>query len=108
MTTRSGFGSRLAVAFLVLSIFGVFSPQPAIAAGCHTACGNEQPPNCLGCTFMGLSYIMCLRLQCNFCQEDYCWVGLPTANDQLAGSEAAPAKTPQSKVLRVEFLAPRT
>lgn len=100
---------RLAVAVLLLAACGVFAPQPVAAAGCHTGCGNEQPPNCLGCTYLAFSQIMCLRLACNFCQEEYCWTGLPPTVDQVAGSESSAAsRAPESKVLRVELLTPRT
>lgn len=100
---------KVVVAVLLLAVYGFWAPRPAAAAGCHTGCGNEQPPNCLGCTFLAFSQIMCLRLACNFCQEDYCWTGLPSGRDQVAGSEpAAPPRTPVGKVLRVEVLTPRT
>ncbi len=103
-------GMRLAVAVVFLLFLGLMTPLPAEAAGCKTACGYEQPPNCLGCTFMALSHIMCLRLQCNFCQEEYCWVGVPAADDQLAQSEPAPAAAlpTRSKILLVKVLSPRT
>ncbi|HEX3129366.1 MAG TPA: hypothetical protein VH394_18670 [Thermoanaerobaculia bacterium] len=106
---RSNLRRRIAVAVLLLAAYGFWAPQPATAAGCHTGCGNEQPPNCLGCTFLAFSQIMCLRLACNFCQEDYCWTGLPAGGDQMTASgPAAAPKTPESKVLRVEVLSPRT
>jgi hypothetical protein len=106
---RSNLLRRVVVAVLISAASVICAPQPVAAAGCHTGCGNEQPPNCLGCTYLAFSQIMCLRLACNFCQEEYCWTGLPPTGDQMAGSEpSAPPRLPGSKVLRVEVLTPRT
>jgi|SRR3954467_5963497 hypothetical protein len=93
----------LASIFAVLA--GAAMPRPA--AACHSACLGVQPPGCVDCKFTAFRGIVCLRGDCNFCQEDYCSVEASSPTQKLA-CEPSEIKNPQVKPLKVETLSPRS
>src|SRR5262245_60145544 len=114
--TRSHRTFVLGASFLVLALMAT---PTARAAGCHTSCNLTVPPDCLGCGFVMFSYITCVRLGCNLCEEDSCSVLLPSQADRLAAGAADGSAGPACKasaehkpapvrVLRVQTLAARS
>jgi hypothetical protein len=93
---------------LFLIMAGLLAPQASFGAGCHSVCAANQPPDCLGCGFTAFRNVACFRVGCNFCEEDYCTVGIATEVERLAKSPDVDLKAQKVRVVQVEKLSPRS
>jgi len=99
-------GKKSMLVFVFVALAGATMPQPA--AACHSVCTAVQPPDCLGCGFTAFRSYVCIRGGCNFCQEDYCTVEVPSSPAQQLACEPTETKSSQVKTLKIETLSPRS
>lgn len=74
-------GSRLGLGMAVLFCLIAFSGS---AEACGTACQLTAAPECMGCRYTFFTRTICIRVNCERCDEDFCWVGKPSSIERLA------------------------
>lgn len=74
-------GRRLGLVVVVLLGLVSFSDR---AEACGTACELTTAPDCLGCRYTFFTRTICIRINCNLCEEDFCWVGMTSSGERLA------------------------
>jgi len=104
---RRSLGKRVIVAVIVL-LAALGLPQTMSAAGCRSVCSAVQPPGCLDCGFTAFRSVYCLRLGCDFCEEDYCTVEAFCPGPKIADEKRVDSTAHKPRVLRVETLSPRS
>ena len=104
---RRSLDKRVVVALICL-VSGVVWPQAMFGAGCRSVCKDVQPPGCLDCGFTAFRSVFCLRLGCNFCEEDYCTVEAFCPEQKLAAEPKVSSTAHKPRALRVETLVPRS